>query len=39
LSDPNGLIAFLETNLAEAESMGYTAMLLGHIPDECSHQF
>lgn len=37
LSDPNGLVAFLETNLAEAEQMGYTAMLLGHIPDECSH--
>lgn len=39
LSDPNGLIAFLETNFAELELIGYRAILLGHIPDECSHQY
>ena len=37
LSDPNGLFGFLESQLAEAEQMGYKALFLGHIPDECSH--
>jgi len=39
LSDPNGLIAFLEKRLSEAETMDYKVIILGHIPDECSHQF
>lgn len=39
LSDPNGLISFLENNFAKAEHMGYKAIVIGHIPDECSHQY
>lgn len=37
LSDPNGLIGFLEDNFAAAEQMGYKAIILGHIPDQCAH--
>lgn len=39
LADPNGQIAFLERNLAELESKGQKAILMGHIPDDCSHQY
>lgn len=37
LSDPNDLVAFIQSNLEEAERMDYRAILLGHIPDECTH--
>lgn len=39
LSDPNDQLKWLSENLYELESMGWKAVLLGHIPDECSHEY
>ena len=39
LSDPNGQLKFIEDNLRELEQKGWYAVFLGHIPDECSHEY
>ena len=39
LADPNDGIKFIQENLDELEKKGWHAVLLGHIPDECSHQY
>lgn len=39
LSDPNDQISFIERNLQELEAQGWYAVILGHIPDDCSHQY
>jgi len=38
-SDANQQIDFLRENLVEAESLGEFAIFLGHIPDDCNHQY
>ena len=41
LDDPNGQIAFIESNLSELEALDddWKAVIIGHIPDECSHEY
>ena len=39
LADANQQIQWLESTLREVEQMGWTAILVGHIPDECSHEY
>jgi len=39
MEDPNKQLKFIEDNLRELESKGWHAVLLGHIPNECSHQY
>lgn len=39
MSDPNKQLEFMEENLQELEKQGWTAVILGHIPNECSHQY
>jgi hypothetical protein len=39
LNDANNQLAFIEQNLIELEKEGKFAIILGHIPDECSHEY
>ena len=39
LADANSQLAFIESNLAELEAKGQFAILMGHIPNECSHEY
>ena len=39
MSDPNEQLQWLRDNLVELELKGWKAVLLGHIPDECSHEY
>jgi len=39
LSDPNDQLAYLEKELDNLEKQNGVAVLLGHIPDECNHEF
>ena len=38
-NDPNNEIAYLIENLDELEKAGKLAIIVGHIPDECSRQY
>ena len=38
-SDPNNQIQFLIEQLDELEQDGKLAIIIGHIPDECSRQY
>ena len=39
LNDANMQLDFIERNLNELEKDGKVAIILGHIPDECSHEY
>ena len=39
LADANDHIKFIENNLRELEQKDWMAIFVGHIPDECSHEY
>ena len=39
MNDANDYFKFIEDNFKELEQQGWHAVLLGHIPNECTHQF